>query len=107
MGVTDFKFFEAREEIADTQTYGFVLDETGYINVRRTEFFTFQDWATDVDSTTTMHLSDERKVRNGPNIGELYLPRHTGFAICWGSVRPAIQRWLNRLVHEHLIKRTV
>ena len=107
IGITDFKFFEAREEIADTQAYGFVLDETAYIIFRGTEFFTFQDWATDVDSIFTTHLSDERKVRDGPVIGELDPPRHTGFAIGWGSVRPDIERWLDRLINERLIKRTV
>ncbi|MEM8975748.1 MAG: hypothetical protein AAGD43_27090 [Pseudomonadota bacterium] len=106
-GITEFRFFEARESIADTQAYGFVLDETAYLIFRGTEFFTLKDWSTDFDSVQTTELSDERKQKDGPVIGPLEPSRHTGFAIAWGSVRDDIERWLDRLIRDRLVKRTV
>ncbi len=106
-GITEFRFFEARESIADTQAYGFVLDETAYLIFRGTEFFTLKDWSTDFDSVQTTELSDERKLKDGPVIGPLEPSRHTGFAIGWGSVRDDVERWLNRLIDDRLVKRTV
>ncbi len=107
IGISNFRFFEAREAVSDTQAYGFVLDETAYLVFRGTEFFTFRDWTTDFDTVLTTELSDERQLRDGPVIGQLEPARHAGFAIAWGSIRPDVERWLDHLIAERLIKRTV
>ena len=106
-GITDFRFFEARESVSDTQAFGFVLDETAYLIFRGTEFFTFKDWTTDFDTILTTELSDERKLSDGPVIGQLEPARHVGFAVAWGSIRPDVERWLDQLIAGGQIKRTV
>lgn len=97
--------------LADTQAFGFLFEKKAFLIMRGTE--TFRDMRVDIDSGLTGAHSRrrtwsealkfwERQAKDlAPAerflIGDVYPPRHLGFARAYGAIRHQIEAWVDSL----------